>query len=101
MSSWNSLCERPCEPGDHAAMDAWFASLADRLLNRCRLTVGGEPHRFVEVEFYYCGEGHPDPFTHRDPLQKECGRWYFHRTRGEYRGGSFKGVDLTFGDGRA
>src|SRR5205823_3994142 len=47
------------------------------------------------------GEGHPDPFTHRDPLQRENGRWYFHRTRGAYRGGSFKGLDLTFGDGRA
>jgi hypothetical protein len=28
----------------------------------------GEPHRLVEVEFYYHGEGHPDPFAHRDPL---------------------------------
>jgi hypothetical protein len=49
----------------------------------------------------YYGEGHPDPFTHRDPLQYQNGRWYFHRTGGEYRSGSFKGVDLTFGDGTA
>jgi hypothetical protein len=61
------------------------------------LLVGSEPHRFTEIEFYYFGELHPDPFTHRDPIQKECGRWYFHRTRGVYRGGSFKGFDLTFG----
>src|SRR5439155_4918665 len=27
--------------------------------------------------------------------------WYFHKTRGVYRAGSFKGVDLTFGDGTA
>ena len=33
--------------------------------------------------------------------RSHCGRWYFHRTHGGYRGGSFKGVDLTFGDGEA
>jgi len=33
------------------------------------------------------------------PVQLEDGRWYFHRTRGEYRGGSFKGLDLALGDG--
>ncbi|MCI0461737.1 MAG: hypothetical protein L0Z62_32710 [Gemmataceae bacterium] len=101
MSSWLSALQRSCDPNDHAAMDAWFTRIADRLLNGCRLLIGKEAHRFVEVEFYYFGEGHPDPFTHREELQLECGRWYFHRTRGEYRGGSFKGVDLTFGDGKA
>lgn len=34
-------------------------------------------------------------------MQLTAGRWYFHRTGGAYRGGSFKGLDLTFGDGRA
>jgi hypothetical protein len=96
MSDWEALLDRP----DGAAED-WFTRIAERLLNGARLVAGGEEHRFVEVEFYYHGEGHPDPFTHRDPLQLECGRWYFHRTRGTYRSGSFKGLDLTFGDGEA
>jgi hypothetical protein len=50
---------------------------------------------------YFSGDPHPDLFAHRDPIQLEDGRWYFHRTRGEYRGGSFKGLDLTLGDGKA
>jgi hypothetical protein len=79
----------------------WFAALAARLLNGTDLLVAGRPYRMAEVEAYYYGPGHPDPFTHRDPLQYQNGWWYFHKTAGEYRGGSFKGVDFTFGDGTA
>jgi hypothetical protein len=78
-----------------------MAEIAEQLLNCSQLLVANAAYRFVEIEFYYCGDGHPDPFTHRDPLQLEQGRWYFHRTRGSYRSGSFKGLDLTFGDGTA
>src|SRR5262249_44387331 len=67
------------------------------LLNRTRLVAGGVSHRLTEVEFYYHGPEHPDRFAHRDPVQVHTGRWYFHRTAGVYRSGSFKGVDLTFG----
>lgn len=77
--------------------EAWFSALADLLLNRCDLLVGGAPHRIVELEVYYHSDAHPDPFIHGDALQKTCGRWYFHRNSGEYRGGSFKGLDLSFG----
>src|SRR5262249_5858643 len=51
------------------------------------------------VEYYYHGPDHPDLFAHRDPVQVYCGRWYFHRSRGVYRSGSFKGLDVSFGDG--
>jgi hypothetical protein len=100
MFDWAALLRRP-EVSDEAGVESWFGAVAGRLLNGSRLVVGGVPHRFVEVEFYYCGPDHPDPFTHRDPLQLQCGRWYFHRTRGVYRSGSFKGFDVTFGDGTA
>lgn len=76
---------------------AWFASLAETLLHQAVLVVGGEAHRLLEIEFYYHGEGHEDPFAHCDPFQKTSGLWYFHREGGEYRGGSFKGVDISFG----
>jgi hypothetical protein len=82
---------------DEAGYPAWFDAVARRLLCGCRLMVGSEPHRFTEVEFYYHGRAHLDMFTHRDPIQKGTGLWYFHRTAGVYRGGSFKGLDLTFG----
>jgi hypothetical protein len=95
------LFRKPKDETDVKAADGWFGRIAGRLLNGSRLHVGGRPHRFAEVEFYYHGPHHLDPFTHRDPVQLECGRWYFHKTRGVYRGGSFKGIDLSFGDGVA
>jgi hypothetical protein len=99
MSDWAALMKRPSNlPAD---AEGWFTSIAEQLLNGCVLMVGNQPHRFVEVEFYYHGAGHLDPFTHRDPLQLETGRWYFHRTAGVYRSGSFKGMDLSFGSGGA
>jgi 3-methyladenine DNA glycosylase Mpg len=79
----------------------WFGDIARRLLSGTRLVVAGQAHRLTEVEFYYHCPAHPDPFTHRDPLQYTSGRWYFHRTRGVYRSGSFKGIDLTFGEPEA
>jgi hypothetical protein len=77
----------------------WFADLARRLMNEADFVVAGTRYRFAELEMYYSGWGHPDLFAHRDPVQLEDGKWYFHRTRGEYRGGSFKGLDLALGDG--
>ena len=88
-------------PGAAVAFGPWFAAAADFILNRAALLVAGVPYRVAELEAYYHGPAHPDPFAHRDPVQLDAGRWYFHRTGGAYRGGSFKGVDLTLGDGRA
>lgn len=81
--------------------DPWLAGVAGFLLDATDLVAGGAVYRFAELEAYYHGPGHYDPFAHADPVQLENGRWYFHRTRGEYRGGSFKGLDLAFGDGAA
>ncbi len=86
---------------ESGSVEEWIASVAHRLLNNVRLIAGGEPHRLIEVEAYYHSGDHPDPFAHCDPVQLELGRWYFHRTRGVYRSGSFKGLDLSFGDGKA
>ncbi len=78
---------------------SWCDSIASYLLNHTHLLVGGDVYRLVEIEFYYYNQEHPDPFTHRDSLQLTCGGWYFHRQGNRYRSGSFKGIDLTFGDG--
>lgn len=61
------------------------------------LVVGGRALRVEEAEAYLFAEGHRDPFAHRHPIQGTPGRWYFHRAGASYRGGSFKGLDLTFG----
>jgi hypothetical protein len=97
MSVWLSLLQRPDDFCDGGPAAAWFDRIAAELINRSNPVVNGAPHRLAEVEFYYHGAGHRDPFAHRDPLQLESGRWYFHRAGGAYRSGSFKGLDLTFG----
>lgn len=83
-------------PGDEPP-DRYFARLAEQLLGETALDIAGEPHHLREVEFYLHSDRHPDPYVHRAPLQLTSGRWYFHREGRGYRGGSFKGVDLSFG----
>jgi hypothetical protein len=99
MSNWLDLLQKPDCLNEVGRVKNWFTAIAQQLLNHSLLVVGEEPHRLAEIEFYCYEEAHPDRFAHCDRLQQECGRWYFHRTRGQYRGGSFKGLDLTFGDG--
>jgi len=98
MNPWTDLLQKPARLSDRTAAD-WFADIADHLLNRTRLVVAGVSHQLIEIEFYYRGPGHEDPFTHGDPIQYNRGRWYFHKTAGNYRGGSYKGIDVTFGEG--
>ncbi len=83
------------------AAPAWFASVATQLLHQGWLIAGTQHFRLTEVEFYLYSQTHPDPFAHRQPIQRECGHWYFHRIGSSYRGGSFKGLDLTFGQPHA
>lgn len=75
-----------------------FEAIAHKILNQTDLAIAGKNHRIVEIEFYYYNPRHPDPFAHRHPLQLSENRWYFHRQGNNYRGGTFKGIDLTFGD---
>ncbi len=103
MSSreWQALLAEPARLEDDDTLPAWFDAIARRLLCGCRLMVAGEAHRLTEVEMYYHGGRHLDPFSHREPITKTTGLWYFHRTHGVYRSGSFKGLDLTFGGAEA
>lgn len=93
---WPALFAPP-SPLTEENAPAWFDRMAAHLLNRARLVVDGKAYTLMEIEAYYHGPGHADTFAHRDPTQLFLGRWYFHRTGGVYRGGSFKGVDLAFG----
>ena len=72
----------------------------DLLLAR-RLIVGNESLRIVEVERYRHSADDPDPYPHKHPLQLTSGLWAFHRVGSGYRGGTYKGLDLTCGDGTA
>lgn len=83
------------DPGE--PLSKWFQRIAEVLLRRTVLDVAGEAHELSEIEFYLHGEGHPDPFTHGQALQLSAGRWYFHKSGESYRGGTYKGLDITFG----
>lgn len=74
-----------------------FRAIAELLLGRATLYAAGRPHRFTELEMYWSGFSHVDPFTHGDPLQQQRGVWYFHRSGQSYRGGTYKGLDVAFG----
>jgi 3-methyladenine DNA glycosylase Mpg len=87
----------PPADAPEAAYPPAFEALANLLLNQAVLHVQGVQHRFTELEFYYKGRQHVDKFTHGDPMQKRFGHWYFHRTGGEYRSGTYKGLDIAFG----
>jgi 3-methyladenine DNA glycosylase Mpg len=91
----------PPPEADATAYLPAFREIATLVLNGVTLAVAGVPHRFTEVEFYWNGPRHPDTFTHGDEMQRACGRWYFHRMAGEYRGGTYKGLDIAFGRAEA
>ena len=74
--------------------------VAGALMNHWDLLVAGRRHRILELEAYVHGPAHADPYTHRDEGQEHCAAWYFHRKGGNYKGGSFKGLDLACGGGR-
>lgn len=77
-----------------------FVEKAKCYLLGTTLVSGNVEYNIVEVEFYECSEEHPDTFTHCHPQQQTSNEWYFHRgskkSDSKYRGGTFKGVDITF-----
>lgn len=88
-------------PPPEAPFEAYptaFRQMAALLLNGATLRVAGQPHRFTEIEFYVNGHHHTDTFTHGDEMQKKGGYWYFHRTAGQYRSGTYKGLDIAIGN---
>lgn len=79
-----------------------FLSKAQIYMGKKVLCAGDKTYRIVEIEFYEYSDGHPDIFTHCHPQQLTHDEWYFHRGSkkpdSKYRGGTFKGVDITFGN---
>lgn len=79
--------------------DDFFPSMSQILLNHCLLKVDQETYRLVEIEYYLHSDVHPDPYVHCNPDQLLMHCFYFHKFgTGTYKAGTFKGMDLTFGD---
>jgi hypothetical protein len=73
-----------------------FNNIADQLMKEYLISIKDKKYYLAELEFYLNDVNHPDIFTHSDETQLTCGQWYFHRTGQSYKGGSFKGLDITF-----
>lgn len=75
-----------------------FSHIASQIIGSAIVVVGTRRALLItEVEFYLTEDNHPDPFTHKDPLQAQPNRFYFHRQNAKsFKGGSFKGLDITF-----
>jgi hypothetical protein len=73
-----------------------FYDIADTLLNHTILDLNGKIYRLAEVEAYLKDDAHYDTFTHCDEQQLKPGEWYFHKVGKGYKGGSYKGLDVTF-----
>eukprot|EP00667_Euglena_gracilis_P017777 EG_transcript_18781 len=77
--------------------DQRFGDVVHNLLNKMVLVIKETAWRIVEVEVYFHGGIHKDPFTHCDEMQSQSGMWYFHRKGNSYKGGTFKGLDISIG----
>lgn len=73
--------------------------LADKFINHTALSINGFLYKFSEIEFYLKKDDHNDEFTHGHEDQLQYGYFYFHRTSNgkSYKGGTFKGMDITLG----
>jgi hypothetical protein len=75
-----------------------FSKIADKLLNKTVLVINDSEYRLEEIEFYLHTTDHQDIYTHRDDDQMHPCKWYFHKqSGGSYKGGTYKGLDITFG----
>ena len=79
-----------------------FYEIAHTLLNERVLTINGDEHTLAEIEIYLNSSEDPDPYVHKHPDQLTQGNFYFHKASrkkdSKFKGGTFKGVDLTFGN---
>lgn len=79
-----------------------FTNISDKILNGCALVAkkGSEIrlYRIIEIEFYCKHEKlHNDNFTHQSEDQLDMLEWYFHKYATNYKAGTYKGLDISFG----
>lgn len=81
-----------------------FIPTAQDLLHNRGLLIAGKIYEFAEIEFYFYSPTHLDIYAHCHPEQKVYGKFYFHRASNRegvgYKGGTYKGLDITLGDGK-
>lgn len=99
-------------PAETPSLQEYFRTLAETLLNKVELVVRAQGKtkrsRILELEIYFQSASHADPFCHAREIQAHPALWHFHRSgnatttlAGGYRGGTRKGLDVTFGNEQA
>ena len=67
-----------------------FDRIADKISKDIMLVINRAHYRIVDFEFYFFSETKfKDPYTHKNKIQLESGKLYFHPS----------GIDITFGNG--
>ena len=61
-----------------------FDAIAKKLFNEFHIKKGDSTYDFLEIEFYYFEERHPDYITYPRTISK--GKWFFHPS----------GMDISF-----
>lgn len=84
---------------DTVDLEDSFRKTANYLLNESVLKVNGKSCRIMEIEFYLRCDAHDDKYVHGNKDQLTCGKFYFHKFGPTYKGGTYKGVDITFNYG--
>ena len=74
-----------------------FFKMCDTILNKYALRVNDELYEFMELEVYLYCDGHLDPYVHKAKDQSIPEMFYFHKSGNSYKGGTYKGLDITFG----
>lgn len=77
-----------------------FDDLAEKFLNKTILQNGNRKYRICEIEFYLYSSEHKDQYTHCYEEQLGTNGWYFHKHGKSYKEGTYKGLDITLGDGK-
>jgi len=63
------------------------------------LKVNDQIIKIREIELYYYSETHKDSYVHRIDDQLNHKSFYFHKFKnGSYKNGTYRGMDLTFGN---
>lgn len=76
-----------------------FNKIAETLLNTTILVIKDRKFRICEIEFYLYSRDHPDEYSHKNQDSLSYGVFTFHRYHnGTYRSGTWKGLDIAFGD---
>lgn len=92
----NSKLYKKCE-----SLEEKFKTFASCILKQFKLNIGEKICSIEEVEIYYNSNAHKDEYVHNNKDQLTNGKWYFHQYHnGSYKGGTYKGMDITFGNGK-